>query len=295
MSRPGKNKEPGARSRRISTFVLYTLFFVLGLALAGGSPARAQTVPPNDPLSKVGFDQKLNQQVPLDLTFRDEHGASVKLGDYFGAKPAILVLAYYKCPNLCTLVLTKLVETMRGLPFDIGDQFEVVTVSIDPRETPALAAAKKATYLARYGRAGAAGGWHFLTGEQGQIERLTQEIGFRYAYDARQDQYAHPTGIMVLTPQGKISRYFYDLEYTPRDLRLGLVEATDGKIGSPIDYVLLRCYHYDPVTGQYTVAIMSIVRMVAVASTMVLGICVFAMLRRDRRARVTIARIDDRR
>ena len=283
MSLFGKNKEQRTKNRRVSRLVLCSLFFVLAL---GDGRAWAQTAPPNDPLNKVGFDQKLNQQVPLDLTFRDEQGASVRLGDYFGAKPAILVLAYYECPNLCTLVLTKLVETMRGLSFDAGNQFEVVTVSIDPRDTPAIAAAKKATYLERYGRTGATGGWHFLTGEQDQIALLAQQIGFRYAYDARQDQYAHPTGIMVLTPQGKISRYFYDLDYTPRDLRLGLVEAADGAIGSPIDYVLLRCYHYDPITGQYTIPIMNIVRIVGVATALFLGMFLLMMVRRDRRVRL---------
>ena len=226
------------------------LVYICLIALCGATPARAQTAPPDDPLFKVGFDQKLNQQVPLDLTFRDETGAPVRLGDYFGARPVILTLNYYRCPNLCTLLLTKLVETMRGMAFDAGDQFTVVTISIDPRETPAIAAAKKATYLDRYGRPGAAGGWHFLTGEQPTIAALAQAVGVRYAYDPRQDQYAHPSGITLLTPQGKISRYFFDLAYTPQDLRLGLVEASANKIGSPLDEVLLRCYHYYPISGQ---------------------------------------------
>lgn len=269
------------------------------LALGGALPVGAQPIPPNDPLNEVGFDQRLNAQVPLDLMFRDEQGAAVRLGDYVGGKPAILVLAYYECPNLCTLVLTKLVETMRGLAFDIGDQFDVITVSIDPRDTPAGAAAKKATYLERYGRPGAAGGWHFLTGEEGAIGPLAQAIGFRYAYDARQNQYAHPVGIMALTPRGTISRYFYDLDYSPQDLRLGLVEASEGKIGSPVDQFLLRCYHYDPVTGQYTLAIMNIVRVVAVASTVLLGLVVLRLLRREQRAPTLVPtdggrRIEDR-
>src|SRR5438874_1743974 len=184
-------------------------------ALCGAAPAWAQGGSPDDILDKVGFDQRLNEQVPLDLVLRDEAGAPARLGGYFGTKPVVLVLAYYQCPNLCTLVLTQLVETLRGLSFEPGKQFEIVTVSIDARETPALATAKKAKYLERYGRPGAATGWHFLTGEQGAIQRLAGSIGFRYAYDARLNQYAHPTGIVVLTPQGKISRYFYGIEYSP--------------------------------------------------------------------------------
>jgi protein SCO1/2 len=269
-----------------TTAICGLLLYICFVALSGAIPAHAQPAPPDDPLDKVGFDQKLNGQVPLDLVFRDEAGAPVRLGDYFGAKPVILTLNYYECPNLCTLVLTKLVETMRGLAFDAGNQFEVVTVSIDPRETPALATAKKATYLDRYGRAGAAGGWHFLTGEQPMIERLAAAVGFRYAYDARQDQYAHPTGIIVLTPQGTISRYFYDLEYSPKDLRLGLVEASEGKIGSPVDQFLLRCYHYDPISGKYTIAIMSIVRLATIATAIALGLCLLALLRRERGPRL---------
>jgi protein SCO1/2 len=250
--------------------------------LCQAAPARAQTGPDERLLNAIGFDQKLNAQVPLDLIFRDERGAPIRLGDYIGDKPAILVLAYYECPNLCTLVLTQLVETMRDMAFEVGKEFDVITVSIDPGEGPAIATAKKATYLERYGRPGADRGWHFLTGEQAQIDRLAQAVGFRYAYDARQDQYAHPTGIMVLTPQGTIARYFYDLDYTPRDLRLGLVEAAEGRIGSPVDQFLLRCYHYDPISGQYTPAIMNIVRIVGGATALILGACLFRLFRRYR-------------
>lgn len=283
----------------INTTRTVSLLALCLLALGGALPVGAQPIPPDDPLNQVGFDQRLNAQVPLDLTFRDEQGAAVRLGDYMGGKPAILVLAYYECPNLCTLVLTKLVETMRGLAFDVGDQFEVITVSIDPRDTPAVAAAKKATYLERYGRPGAGGGWHFLTGEESSIGPLAQAIGFRYAYDARQNQYAHPVGIMVLTPRGTLSRYFYNLDYSPQDLRLGLVEASEGKIGSPVDQFLLRCYDYDPVTGQYTLAIMTIVRVVGVVSVALLGLVVLWLRRRERRAPALVPtdrrwRIEDR-
>jgi protein SCO1/2 len=258
------------------------------VALRGGDAARAQPPSPDELLNQIGWEQKLNQQVPLDLMFRDEQGASVRLGDYFGTRPIILTLNYYECPNLCTLLLTKLVETMRGLAFDAGNQYVVLTVSIDPRETPELAAAKKATYLERYGRAGAADGWHFLTGEQAAIGRLAEAVGFRYAYDPRQDQYAHPSGIVVLTPQGRIARYFYDLEYTPGDLRLGLVEASEGRIGSPVDQFWLRCYHYDPTTGKYTLAIINIARAAGVATAAILGMLVLTWLRRERRATLRI-------
>lgn len=271
-----------------TTFRRVLLLCVCLCALCGGAPALAQTGTPGSPLDKVGFDQRLNEQVPLDLAFHDERGSTIRLGDYFGARPVVLVLAYYQCPNLCTLALTQLVEALRGLAFDVGDQFNVVTVSIDPHETPTLAAAKKAKYLDRYGRPGAEAGWHFLTGEQASIERLAQAIGFRYTYDAEQQQYAHPTGALVLTAGGRISRYFYGIEYSPRDLRLGLVEASENKIGSPIDQVLLRCYHYDPHTGRYDVAIMSLVRLAGVATTLIMGGFVAMMLRRERRRELRI-------
>jgi protein SCO1/2 len=223
-----------------------------------GAPSAGAQVPAV--LRNVGFDQRLNAQVPLDLTFADEAGNAVKLGDCFGKKPVILVLAYYRCPMLCTLVLNGLVQGMRDLPFTLGTEFNVVTVSFNPRETPALAAAKKKTYIANYGRPGAAAGWHFLTGKPEAIEKLTAAVGFRYVYDAKQDQYIHTSGIMLLTPQGRISRYFYGIQFPGRDLRLGLVEASADKIGSPTDQVLLYCFHYDPASGKYTASILNYVR-----------------------------------
>ena len=206
-------------SRTIAVCGFLVLFVGL-FALWEGTAAQPQTPSPDDMLNTVSFDQRLDAQVPLDLVFHDESGAPVRLGDYFSTKPSILTLNYYECPNLCPLILSNLAESMRGLSFELGNQFAVVTVSIDPRETRALAATKKATYLERYGRAGAARNWHFLTGEQGSIDPLAEAVGFRYTYDAQQNQYAHPAGIMILTPQAKISRYFYGLEYLPRDLRL---------------------------------------------------------------------------
>src|SRR5206468_2802754 len=190
---------------------------------------------------------------PLDLTFRDEQDKPVTLRQYFGEKPVILVLAYYRCPRLCSLVLNGLVSGLREIDYEIGNQFIVVTVSIDPREAPELAAAKKAAYAERYGRAGAASGWHFLTGEEAAIQRLADAVGYRYAYDAERDQFAHDSAIMVLTPDGTIARYFYGIEFPARELRFGLEDASAGKVGSPVTRPLrLLCFAYDPSTGKYT-------------------------------------------
>lgn len=268
--------------KRRATLLLVVYIAILALALA--PPARAQGDGPDDQiLGQVGVDQRLDAQVPLDLVFHDETGARVPLSTYLGAKPVILTLNYFECPNLCTLVLTRLTDSMRELAFNVGDQFNVVTVSIDPRERPDLAAAKKATYIDRYGKPAAGAGWHFLTGDAPAIEQLTKAVGFRYAYDDRQNQYAHPAAVLLLTPQGKISRYFYDLSYKPNDLRLGLVEASANKIGSPIDQFLLRCYHYDPVSGRYTPAIMEIMRAGFIVTTLAIGGAVLIMTRRSRR------------
>jgi protein SCO1/2 len=245
-------------------------------------PAPAQDeLPPA--LRDVGIDQRLNEQVPLDLVFRDEAGQAVPLRTYFDGPPVILVLAYYKCPRLCNLVLGGLGKSLRGLSFTLGEQFRVVTVSFDPRETPLLAAAKKAAYLEQYGRPGAAAGWHFLTGDQAAIKQLAQAVGFRYTYDARLDQYAHASGIMVLTPQGKIARYFYGVDYPSRDLRLGLVEASANRIGSAVDQVLLFCYAYDAATGKYTAAVRNLVRLGGAVTVVAVGTFLVLMWRRERR------------
>jgi protein SCO1/2 len=236
-------------------------------------------------LRNVGFDQRLNEQVPLDLEFTDDSGAVVKLGDYFGTKPVVLVLAYYRCPMLCTLVLNGVVQGMRDMPFTAGTEFNVLTVSFDPRETPDLAAAKKKTYIARYDRPSAAEGWHFLTGKPEAIEKLTKAVGFRYVYDAKQDQFIHTSGIMILTPHGKISRYFYGIQFPGRDLRLGLVEASANKIGSPADQVLLYCFHYDPAAGKYTASILNFVRTGGVLTMIALAGMVWFLQRGGRRKR----------
>jgi protein SCO1/2 len=232
----------------------------------------------------VGFDQRLDEQVPLDLIFRDEGGQAVRLGDYFGDKPVILSLVYYNCTTLCPMILDGLVRSLTPVSFDIGKQFAILTVSFDPRETPALAAAKKTEYVRRYHRPGVAGGWHFLTGEEPAIRQLTRAVGFRYLYDAKTDQFAHAAGIVLLTPRGKVTRYFYGFDFSPRDLRLGLIEAAANTIGTPIDQVLLYCYHYDPLTGQYGLIVMNVIRLAGLATVLALGTFIVVMLRRERLA-----------
>jgi protein SCO1/2 len=240
----------------------------------------ANTRPPR--LQNVGIEQHLDSQVPPDLTFRDESGKSVKLGDYFGRKPLILNLVYYNCTMLCGEALAGLSSAMRLVKFDVGNEFEVVTVSFDPRETPEMAAAKKIDYVKRYGRANAAAGWHFLTGQAASIDALTKAVGFQYQYDAKSKQYAHATAIMVLTPQGRISRYFYGVDFPPKDLRMGLVEASQGKIGNAVDAVLLYCYHYDPQSGKYGAMVANILRLAAAATILLLGGLFFILWRLDR-------------
>ncbi|HZZ27645.1 MAG TPA: SCO family protein [Pirellulales bacterium] len=224
--------------------------------------AQAGDEPPANIIDRVGIDQRLSEQLPANLVFRDETGATVYLGDYFDSEhPVILVLAYFRCPMLCTEVLNGLVDSLHEVNFDMGRQYRVVTVSFDPQDSPELAAQKKASYVKSYGRSGTEDGWHFLTGDSEAIQALTRAVGFRYVYDPVTDQYAHGSGIMVLTPQGKLSRYFFGIEYPPRDLRLALVESSAGKIGTPVDQLLLLCYHYDPATGKYTASAMALVRL----------------------------------
>jgi protein SCO1/2 len=233
-------------------------------------------------LENVGIEQRLDSQVPPDLPFRDETGRAVKLADYFGKKPLILNLVYYNCTMLCGEALAGLSSAMRLVKFDVGKEFEVVTVSFDPRETPEIAAAKKKDYVKRYGRSGADTGWHFLTGPAESVNALTKAVGFQYQYDPKINQFAHATAIMVLTPEGRISRYFYGVDFPPKDLRMGLVEASQGKIGNPIDAVLLYCYHYDPATGKYGAVIANILRLAAAATILILGGFIFIMLRLER-------------
>lgn len=238
-------------------------------------------------LKDVRIEQKLDQQLPLDLVFRDEKGQQVKLGDYFGKKPVVLSLVYYDCPMLCTQILNGMVTSFRVLPFQIGKEFDVVSISFDPRETAELAASKKKVYvdyLPEKMRAGATGGWHFLTGDAANIERITDAVGFRYRYDEATKQFAHASAIIVTTPEGKLSRYFYGVEYPARDLRLGLIESSQSKIGSLADELLLYCYHYDPATGKYGAAVMRVVRIAGVIT--LAGIIAMLLLLKQRRPQV---------
>jgi len=283
--RPGRDRRP-RRGRRAWPRIL-ALVFLLILVLAG--PAQAQGPEPSHvvpaALRDVGFDQRIGEQVPLDLTFRDEEGQAVRLGAYFSSgKPVILTLNYFSCPNFCDVELNGLVEGLLDVPWKISDQFNVISVSFDPRDTPVLAAGKKSRFAFRYSRHGAATGWHFLTGDPISIQRLTQAVGFRYKYDATHDEYAHPAGILVLTPQGTIARYLYGTEFSPTDLRLALVEASQGKLGSPVDQVLLLCYHYVPALGKYSALALNALRLTSVLTVLVLGAFLLLLWREDLRA-----------
>jgi protein SCO1/2 len=233
-------------------------------------------------LAGVGIDQKLNQQIPLDLIFKDETGGQVPLSTYFQpGKPVLLALVYYRCPMLCTQILNGVAGSLKAVNFNPGQDFEIVSVSFDPKDTTEIAAAKKQLYTRRYGRPNTANGWHLLTGDEANIKALTEAVGFHYKYDAGTDQFAHASGIMLVTPEGRLSRYFYGVEYAPRDVRLGLVEASQNKIGTPVDQILLFCFHYDPSTGKYGAVVTNLVRFAGAAFTLVCGTFLFIVLRRD--------------
>jgi protein SCO1/2 len=267
--------------------------FLLALlaAPALAQPSGPKSVPPPGKaaaeqipiLREVGIDQKLGQQVPLDLIFVDESGRDVRLGDLFRARPVVLALVYYECPMLCTQVLSGLDGSLTALSLSAGTDFDIVVVSFDPGETAALAAQSRKTFLNRYRRAGAEGGVRFLTGRQESISKLADAVGFRYAYDAEIDQFAHPAAITLLTGDGRISRYLYGIEFAPKDFRLGLVEASEGRIGTAVDSLLLFCYHYDPESGKYGMAIMNLIRLAGVITVVCLGAFIFVSLRRERR------------
>jgi len=260
----------------------------LGLALAiGVAPIAARATSETKPaaLNDVGIDQRLNQQVPLDLTFRNEAGESVTLASLMRGKPVILALVYYECPMLCTLVLNGLLGALKGLPFDAGKEFDIITVSFDPDDTPALAAQKKAAYLNEYRREGAAAGWHFLTGDDASIKRLVDAVGFRYTYLPDQGEFAHAAGIMVLTPQGVLARYFYGVQYAPRDLKFGLMEAAENRIGSAVDQVMLFCFSYDATTGRYTNQVMLLVRLAGALTVLMIVGFIWRAWRRERAGR----------
>jgi len=251
-----------------------------GAALAGEV---AGTTQPSI-LQNVGIDQKLNVTIPLHTQFKDEAGRTVALRSYFNDRPVILVLVYYQCPMLCTMVLNDLLRTVRAMSETVGRDYDILTVSFDPRDTPELAAMKRKNYLAQYHRPGGESGWHFLTGEQSAISALTNAVGFRYAWDPKFDVFAHASGIMILTPQGKVSRYFFGIDYAPQDVRIALTEASNGRIGGLANAVLMYCFHYDPVTGKYGLAINRLLKLGGVLTVLIVGGYVGLSLRRERKS-----------
>jgi len=260
------------------------LLLFAGIATAQTyAPPQNQVYAPSRLLQTVGINQKMGAQIPLDVPFADESGRDVTLRQYLG-KPVILALVYYQCPSLCNMVLNGVLSSAKSLDLTAGKQYDVIAVSFDPRETPQMAAAKKQTYVKDYQRQRADQGWHFLTGPETSTKALAAAVGFRYVYDAMTNQYAHSSAIMILTPEGRVARYFYGIQYPPRDVRLGLVEASTGKIGTPTDQVLLYCFHYDPTTGKYALVIMNVLRLAALITLGALLTFIFVMFRRDFRA-----------
>jgi protein SCO1/2 len=260
------------------------LYLTILVCLAFSSGVAAQSRIAQAPAETYTYDQKLNQQVPLDLEFRDEFGGSVRLSDFFGRRPVILVLVQYQCPKLCGEVLNGLVECLRDLPGRPGEDFEIVTVSFDPREGPELARAKKEAFVERYGRAGAVEHWHWLTGDQEAIARLTEGVGFRYAYSKQEDRYAHGSGLVVLTPDGRNSRYFYGILFRPQELDEALTTARANRIGRPLkgmERVLLLCYDQDPNTGSLSLSIMKAMRVLGALTVLILGGYLFFVWRRS--------------
>jgi len=267
------------RAMGAAAFALLLAGSAFGQGMTGGilSPP-ANVRPPG--LKNVGIQQNLNQPIPPDLMFVDDLGRNVRLGDYFGKRPIILNLVYYNCPMMCGEVLSGLEHSLRMMKLDVGKDFDVITASFDPSETPEMAAKKKSEFVRRYDRAGAEQGWHFLVGKPEAVNALTKAAGFEYQYDEKTKQFAHATAIMVLTPEGKIAQYYYGVEYPPKDLRLGLVEAGAGRIGNVVDQLLLYCYHYDPEQGKYSATIMRVLRLAGVATMLFLGTFIFVMIRR---------------
>jgi protein SCO1/2 len=278
---------------------------IIAAVLGASLPARAQglhdAAPAGTPsdqlppiLKNVRYEQKLDSQVPLRLAFRDESGRGVHLGDYFGHKPVVLILAYYRCPMLCSQVLAGATHAFKQLPFRIRQQFNVLTVSFDPKETPELAAASKQTYVGTYGDPQAASGWHFLTGQQPDIAALTQAVGFHYAWDAQTQQYAHATGIVVLTPSGKVAQYFYGIDYPAQDLRLALVQSSQEKIGSLADQVLLYCCKYDVNSGRYTAIIGRVLQIAGGFTLLVMGSVLGLLFYLDKKKRKELEQAAER-
>jgi protein SCO1/2 len=263
------------------------MLLTLLLAILPATGLHAQNLS-KQTLGEIKIDQKLNAQLPLGLKFREESGREVTLGEYFGKKPVILVLAYYECPMLCTQVLNGLVGSLMPISFTMGREFDVLTVSINPRESTTLAAAKRREYLKRYHREGTENAWHFLTGDESSIEQLASAVGFHYVYDSVSKQYAHASGIMVVTPQGRIAQYQYGIDYAPKDLRLAIVEASNEKIGTMVDQLVLLCYHYDPLTGKYGLVIRDVMRIAGVVTLVLMGAFIGYWVLRERRRKLEI-------
>ena len=282
---PAERRISRAAFHRLAQAAMLLLFAASawGQAMTKGIMSPPASVRPSY-LQNVGIEQRLDQQIPPDLLFVDDAGRTVKLGDYFGKKPLILNLVYYNCTMLCGEALAGLSGSMKMIKFDVGKEYDVVTVSFNPQETTELAASKKAEYVKRYGRRGAEAGWHFLTGSAESINGLTKAVGFQYQYDPKVKQYAHATAIMVLTPQGRISRYFYGVDFPPKDLRMGLVEASQGKIGNAVDQVLLYCYHYNPATGKYGAVVSNILRLGAGVTIVLVACFLFVLFRLEKAA-----------
>jgi protein SCO1 len=274
-------------------FAIVLAAFAGSLACLSGTSALAQ-LQSKDLAKDVAIEQRLDAQLPLDLEFVNEKGEKVRLGDYFHEKPIILNLVYFRCPMLCTQVLNGTLRSTQAMKFTIGDEYEIVSVSIDPTDTPEMAAAKKETYVNSYRREGADKGWHFLTGKQEAIDKLADTVGYKYRYDERSNQYAHASGIMVVTPQGRVSRYLYGIDYNPNDLRLALVESSENRIGSAVDAFLLMCYHYDPQTGKYGLIIDNVLRVAGIVTMFVLGGFLWVMFRQERRRSAAVARADSK-
>lgn len=265
-------------SRATAVIIFAVTAFAQNMNSGGIMSPPASVTPPG--LQHVGIEQRLDQQIPLDLTFRDEAGNNVRLGDYFGKKPVVLNFVYYRCPMLCPELLIGLQSALRMLKFDVGKEFDVITVSFDPSDTPEIAAAKKAEIMARYKRPGTENGWHFLTGPQQSIAALTQAAGFEYEFDKTTGQFAHSMAIMVVTPTGKLAQYYYGVDFPPNDLRLALIQASNNKIGNLADAVLLYCFHYDPATGRYSAIISRIIQLAGGFTILSLGAVLLVLFRR---------------
>lgn len=280
----------GVAQRALAFIRSSALLFVLPLSVwPSAAPAQVPApLPAAQPAirSQVRFDQNLGATVPLDMRFVDDSGRDVALGEYFKGRPVVLALVYYQCPGLCTFVLTSMVQSLKAVPLQPGQDFQVVVVSIDPRERPLLAAAKKSNYLEEYGPTGTAAGWHFLTGREPAIRQLADVVGYHYAYDPVSGLYAHPAGIMVLTAEGKLSRTLFGATYEPRDLRLALVDAGQGRVGSPLDKIEAAfCFKYDPSTGKYTLAVMRIMGISSGLTVTAIALMLLVLIRRERRRR----------